>query len=106
LQKPEIFAKWRDSTPDEFMFTIKAPRFIVQRRDLASAKDAVERFISSGIQELGPKLGPILWQLAPTKHFDADELDSFLALLPATVGKLPLRHALEVRHSRVSRHLA
>jgi len=99
LQKPEVFAKWRDSTPPEFMFAIKAPRFIVQRRDLASAEAAVGRFMSSGVQELGSKLGPILWQLAPTKRFDAGELDAFLTVLPATVGKLPLRHALEVRHA-------
>ena len=99
LQTPEVFAKWRDSTPQEFMFSIKAPRFIVQRNNLVSAQAAVERFMSSGIEELGSKLGPILWQLAPTKHFDASELDAFLAALPAAVGKLPLRHALEVRHA-------
>lgn len=99
LQKPEVFAKWRDATPAEFVFSIKAPRFIVQRRDLASAEAAVARFMSSGIQELGPKLGPLLWQLAPTKHFDAGELDAFLSLLPAKAATLPLRHALEVRHA-------
>ncbi len=53
---------------------IKAPRFIVQRGDLATAQAAVERFISSGIEELKSKLGPIVWHLAPTKHFDAKEL--------------------------------
>ncbi len=98
LQKPEVFAKWRDATPEDFMFSLKAPRFIVQRSDLASAEAAVERFISSGIQELDSKLGPILWQLAPTKRFDAIEIDAFLDMLPASVGKLPIRHALEVRH--------
>jgi uncharacterized protein YecE (DUF72 family) len=98
LQKPEVFAKWHDSTPNGFMFSVKAPRFIVQRKDLASAGTAVERFMSSGINELKSKLGPILWQLAPTKHFDARELDAFLKLLPATADKLLLRHALEVRH--------
>lgn len=99
LQKPEVFAKWHDSTPEDFMFSIKAPRFVVQRSELSSAGTAVERFMSSGITELKSKLGPILWQLAPTKNFDAADLDAFLTLLPATLGKLPLRHALEVRHS-------
>jgi uncharacterized protein YecE (DUF72 family) len=98
LQKPAVFAKWRDATPDGFMFSIKAPRFIVQRKDLASAATAIERFISSGIAELKTKMGPILWQLAPTKKFDAREIDDFLTLLPGTVDKLPLRHALEVRN--------
>jgi uncharacterized protein YecE (DUF72 family) len=99
LQKPEVFAKWHDATPAKFLFSLKAPRYIVQRKDLASAEAAVQRFVSSGISELKTKLGPILWQLAPTKRFDAKELDGFLSLLPAAVGRVPLRHALEVRHA-------
>jgi uncharacterized protein YecE (DUF72 family) len=98
LQKPTVFAKWHDSTPEKFMFSIKAPRFIVQRTDLSSAGAAVERFISSGISQLRSKLGPILWQLSPTKLFDSSELDDFLTLLPSCAGNWPLRHALEVRH--------
>jgi len=99
LQKPAVFAKWHDSTPESFRFSIKAPRFIVQRKDLTSAGTAMERFLGSGITELKSKLGPILWQLADTKAFDAREIDDFLGLLPATAGTLPLRHALEVRHA-------
>jgi len=99
LRRPEVFGKWHDATPKEFMFSVKAPRFIVQRKDLSSAGTAVERFLASGIDELRSKLGPILWQLSPTKKFDAQELDRFLDLLPARAKKLPLRHALEVRHA-------
>ena len=99
LQKPAVFAKWRDATPDGFMFSVKAPRFIVQRKDLSGAGEAVKRFAASGIAELGAKLGPILWQLAPTKSFDPREVDAFLRLLPAAAGKVRLRHALEVRHA-------
>ena len=98
LQKPAVFAKWHDSTPADFIFSIKAPRFIVQRKELPSAAPAVERFLASGITELKSKLGPILWQLAPTKKFDPVELDEFLRLLPAAAGRRPLRHALEARH--------
>jgi len=98
LQKPAVFAKWHDSTPEDFLFSIKAPRFIVQRKDLGDAGAAVERFLSSGLTELQSKLGPILWQLAPTKKFDPSELDRFLGLLPTSTGKLRLRHALELRH--------
>ena len=58
LQKPEVFGKWHDATPKEFMFSVKAPRFIVQRKDLSSAGTAVERFLASGIDELKSKLGP------------------------------------------------
>jgi uncharacterized protein YecE (DUF72 family) len=99
LQKAAVFAKWHDSTPESFVFSVKAPRFIVQRKDLTTAGSAVERFFASGITELKSKLGPLLWQLADTKAFDPREIEGFLALLPATAGKLPLRHALEVRHA-------
>lgn len=98
LQTPGVFAKWRESTPDDFVFYIKAPRFIVQRKALAEAGSGIERFVGSGIAELGAKLGPLLWQLAPTQHFDADDLTRFLALLPDKADGQPLRHALEVRH--------
>ena len=98
LQKPAVFAKWHDATPEGFMFTVKAPRFIVQRNELASAGTAIERFIGSGLGELGAKLGPLLWQFADTKRFDAADIDAFLALLPPTAGSLALRHALEPRH--------
>jgi len=97
LQTPAVFRKWHDATPDDFIFAIKAPRFIVQRRDLSTAGTAVERFVSSGISELATKLGPILWQLSPTKRFHAGELDAFLGLLPTAAGNTALRHALEVR---------
>jgi uncharacterized protein YecE (DUF72 family) len=99
LQKPAVFAKWHDSTPDDFLFAIKAPRFIVQRKDLGSAGTSIDRFIASGITELHSKLGPLLWQLPETKKFDPGELDRFLSLLPVSAGRLPLRHALELRHA-------
>jgi uncharacterized protein YecE (DUF72 family) len=98
LQTPAVFAKWRDQTPDDFVFSIKAPRYIVQRRNLAESKDAIPRFLASGLVQLGGKLGPILWQLAPEKTFDAAEIESFLKALPPTLEDMPLRHALEVRH--------
>lgn len=99
LQNPAVFAKWRDATPDGFMFAVKAPRFIVEAKDLSGAGTAVQRFISSGITALGSKLGPLLWQLSPNKPFNAAELDGFLSLLPARDGTLALRHALGVRHA-------
>src|SRR5262245_16416852 len=49
LQKPEVFAKWHDATPADFMFSIKAPRFIVQRRVLGEAGSGIQRFLGSGI---------------------------------------------------------
>jgi uncharacterized protein YecE (DUF72 family) len=98
LQKPATFQKWHDDTPDEFVFSLKAPRFVTNRKDLASSASSIERFLGSGLLELGDKLGAINWQLAPEKPFDAKELGAFLALLPPKAGGRVLRHALEVRH--------
>ena len=98
LQKAEVFAKWRDATPNGFMFSVKAPRFVAQRRVLADASPHIERFLASGIVELGDKLGPLLWQLDPGHGFEADDMQRFLELLPEKAHGIRLRHALEVRH--------
>jgi len=96
--KPATFAKWRDETPDDFVFSLKASRFSTNRRVLAEAGESITRFVDSGISELGAKLGPLVWQFAPTKVFDPEDFGAFLALLPATVDGLKLRHVLDVRH--------
>jgi uncharacterized protein YecE (DUF72 family) len=97
-QKPATFAKWAASTPDDFIFTLKASRFCTNRKVLAEAGESIGKFLGQGISELGVKLGPILWQFMPTKKFDQDDFDGFLKLLPEKLGALPLRHAVEVRH--------
>ena len=97
-QSPSTFAKWRDETPDDFVFTLKAPRYTTHRRVLAEAGEGVKRFVESGIAELGQKLGPLLWSFPPTKAFDAADFERFLELLPRDVKGLRLRHALDVRH--------
>lgn len=96
--KPAVFAKWRDETPDDFVFSLKANRFATNRKLLATAGESIDRFINSGISELGTKLGPIVWQFMSTKKFEADDFEAFLALLPASVDGCPLRHVLDVRH--------
>jgi uncharacterized protein YecE (DUF72 family) len=98
LQKPATFKKWHDSTPDGFVFSVKAPRFVTNRSRLASGASSIERFLDSGVLELGAKLGPVNWQLAPEKPFDAQEIAEFLALLPRKLDGRTMRHALEVRH--------
>jgi uncharacterized protein YecE (DUF72 family) len=98
-QKAASFAKWRDQTPDGFVFSVKASRFATNRRVLAEAGESIDRFIGSGIAELGPKLGPIVWQFATTKRFEPVDFEAFLALLPDAVQGLPLRHVLDVRHA-------
>jgi uncharacterized protein YecE (DUF72 family) len=96
--KPETFAKWRDSVPDGFKFALKASRFCTNRKVLADGAESIERFLGQGLTGLGDKLGPILWQLAHTKKFDAGEIEDFLALLPASRDGVALRHAIEPRH--------
>ena len=96
--KPPSWIKWREETPDEFVFSVKGSRYCTNRKDLRTAGDSIERFLSQGIVELGPKLGPINWQLAKTKKFDSDETAGFLDLLKLEHQGLPLRHAIEVRH--------
>ena len=96
--KPATFAKWHDETPDGFMFSLKASRFCTNRRVLAEAGDSIQRFIGSGLSELRSKLGPVVWQFAPTKRFDPVDFEAFLKLLPASVDGRPLRHVMDVRH--------
>lgn len=121
LQKPDSFKRWREDTPPDFVFSIKGSRYITHILRLKDTKSALANFFASGLLALGPKLGPILWQVPPSLRFDPDVIDDFLALLPsdfesaARLGarhdrpikggaylqvaeNLPLRHALEIRH--------
>ncbi|MGE0845058.1 MAG: DUF72 domain-containing protein [Flavobacteriaceae bacterium] len=97
-QKPATFAKWHDETPEDFVFSLKAPRFATNRRVLAEGGDSIDRFVNGGIAELKGKLGPINWQFMETKKFDPEDFAAFLKLLPSSVDGLRLRHAVEVRH--------
>src|SRR5258708_39594922 len=96
--KPASWAQLLAVTPDGFVFAMKASRFCTNRRQLAEAGESVKRFVDQGLVELGDRLGPINWQFMATKKFDPEDIEAFLKLLPREAGKLPLRHALEVRH--------
>jgi uncharacterized protein YecE (DUF72 family) len=96
--KPASWAKWRDETPDGFVFAVKGSRYCTNRKELAGAGEAVDRFVRQGLVELRDRLGPINWQLMGNKKFDPADIEGFLKLLPRETGRLPLRHALEVRH--------
>ncbi len=99
LHRPEDFARWAAQAPEDFTFAVKASRFCTNRRVLGEAGESVERFFTQGIGELGPRLGPILWQFMPTKKFDRDDFARFLDLLPQDIGGQSLRHAIEPRHA-------
>jgi uncharacterized protein YecE (DUF72 family) len=98
-QSAASFAKWREETPDDFVFAVKGHRAVVNKKVLAEAGEPLAWFLKSGVTELGPKLGPLLWQMAPFKKFDADDFGAFLALLPQKADGLTLRHVVEVRHA-------
>ena len=97
-QKPATFRAWASEVPTDFVFSLKGPRYAVNRRVLKEAGDSIQRFLDSGVTELGEKLGPLLWQFAPTKTFDAADFGGFLELLPPTFEGRPLHHVVEVRH--------
>jgi uncharacterized protein YecE (DUF72 family) len=97
-QKPATFTSWASEAPDDFIFSVKGPRYTTNRRVLAEAGDSISRFFDSGVTELGDKLGPVLWQFAPTKKFVASDFGAFLDLLPAKFDGRKLSHAIEVRH--------
>lgn len=96
--KPQSFAGWAATAPDDFVFAVKASRYCTNRKVLAEAGESIGRFVGQGVTELGDKLGPILWQFMATKKFDSDDFGAFLKLLPARHGGVPLRHAVQVRH--------
>lgn len=97
-QKPETFARWAAETPEGFVFSVKGNRFVTNRKVLGEAGESMDKFFGQGLAELGGKLGPVVWQFAPTKKFDPDDFEAFLRLLPEKLESLPLRHVLEVRH--------
>jgi uncharacterized protein YecE (DUF72 family) len=120
LQTPQSYAKWYAETPDDFVFSIKAPRYITHILRLNDIEKALANFFASGVLSLGQKLGPILWQFPPSFKFDPEQFEHFLKLLPHDTKaaleqarghearvknahleidkKRPLRHAVEIRH--------
>ena len=121
LQRPASFVKWAAATPDDFVFTVKAPRFITHVRRLHETETPVANFLASGVLRLGAKLGPILWQFPPNFQFDVSLMRKFLAMLPHDTDAalklarghdermkdrsglkvdthVAVRHALEIRH--------
>jgi uncharacterized protein YecE (DUF72 family) len=98
-QKATTYARWAAETPPGFIFSLKAPRYITEGKRLAEVGKGVGSFVHGGLAEMGDRLGPILWQLPPSRPFDADDLAAFLEALPRELNGQPLRHVLEVRHA-------
>jgi uncharacterized protein YecE (DUF72 family) len=121
LQRPEAFARWRDETPDDFVFAVKGSRYITHMLKLKNVETPLANFLASGILRLGPKLGPLLWQFPPQMKFDPERFEQFFRLLPSDTDAASalarrhdhrldgrsalrsdvakeLRHAVEIRH--------
>jgi uncharacterized protein YecE (DUF72 family) len=120
LQRPSSWRSWTQQTPDDFVFAVKGGRYVTHILRLKNTRNALANFFASGVLALGPKLGPLLWQLPPTLPLDPENLDAFLASLPRTTVEAaalatestldddrrdqaapddrPLRHAMEARH--------
>ena len=96
--KPDSWMKWRDETPDDFVFAVKASRYCTNRKVLSEMGESMERFLGQGLSALDDKLGPINWQFMGTKKFDPVDFEGFLKLLPREQDGVRLRHALEVRN--------
>jgi uncharacterized protein YecE (DUF72 family) len=97
-QSPKSWATWEKTTPDDFQFAIKGSRFCVTRPRLAEAEEGLTNFFAQGLTALGSKLGPILWQFAPRRQFDREDIGGFLKLLPRKIDGIEVRHAIEPRH--------
>ncbi len=121
MQRPEAFGSWADQVPADFLFAVKAPRYITHILRLRDAETALANFIASGLLRLGCHLGPILWQFPPNFRFDPKRIEAFLRLLPHDTGaaaalgrkhdnrlrapawlecepRRTMRHAFEIRH--------
>jgi uncharacterized protein YecE (DUF72 family) len=121
LQNPKSWQAWYSATPEDFVFTVKGPRYITHMLRLKQVEQPLANFFASGIFNLREKLGPVLWQFPPNFAFDADLMASFLKLLPHDLKQAaacakkrdafmrgraalsiganqPIRYAMEVRH--------
>ena len=99
LPKPTSIRSWAAHTPDNFVFSVKASMAAVNRRVLGEAGPSIDRFIDCGLLELGAKLGPLFWQFAPAKKFDAADVEAFFSLLPKERNGVKLRHAVESKNA-------
>jgi uncharacterized protein YecE (DUF72 family) len=121
LQRPEFFERWTAEVPDDFVFAVKGSRFITHNKKLMDVEVPLANFFAQGLFNLGKKLGPFLWQFAPTFRFDPERLERFFSVLPSdtdaaarlarrhdyrVTGRavlkpkvdMKLRHAIEIRH--------
>ena len=91
MPEAKTVAKWAGEVPERFVFVLKAPQRITHQKRLAGAGDDV-RFFFEAAAELGPKLGPVLFQLPPFSRKDVPRLRDFLKVLPRHPVAFEFRH--------------
>jgi uncharacterized protein YecE (DUF72 family) len=122
LQSPASYARWRDATPEGFVFSLKGSRYITHLLRLKEIERPLANFFASGVLALEEKLGPVLWQFPPMFRFDPARLETFFEQLPRDTeqalalarhrdarmrgrvhltvrARQKLRHAIEIRHA-------
>jgi uncharacterized protein YecE (DUF72 family) len=121
LQTPRSYATWYQETPEDFVFSVKGPRYLTHIRKLNQIEVPLANFLASGIFNLREKLGPLLWQFPPMFRYDEERFERFFSLLPRDTNEAlalarrrearmhgrarlaidrnrPLLHAVEIRH--------
>ena len=91
LPTPSAFDEWRDATPENFVFAVKASRFITHNKKLKDPENAVDNLLPRAVR-LGKKLGPVLFQLPPKWRINVERLRNLLLILPREI-----RYAFEFR---------
>ena len=93
LPEPSVFRRWREHSPDDFIFVLKLSRYLSHIKRLRDPQEPVERFLRHA-EPLGDKMGPLLLQLPPNLEAEPARLAETLALFPRGV-----RVAVEFRHA-------
>lgn len=106
LQRPSSYDQWYERTPEDFIFSVKANRYISHVKRLKDIETPMANFFASGVLNLREKLGPFLWQFPPSMIFDPDRWEKFLDLLPWDFhGASKLAKKNELAKDRTSFHV-
>jgi uncharacterized protein YecE (DUF72 family) len=96
LPEAATFASWRQQTPPHFLIAVKASRFLTHMKRLRDPDEPLRRLFTRA-SALGPRLGPMLYQLPPNLTLDFERLEAFLAKLPRQWNRRRISHVLEFR---------
>jgi uncharacterized protein YecE (DUF72 family) len=97
LPERSTFAMWHSQTPKDFLFSVKASRFLTHMKRLREPVEPLARLFSRA-SALGRQLGPLLYQLPGNFTIDLERLDAFLDALPRRSSGTRMRHVMEFRH--------